>query len=123
MRRARADTGAFAGADAAVLLRVISWGLMGRAGRNPPLSVRLTVKATMVNVRDATRGREIYAEYESPKRKFIAWAELGGAPLRDELRLGIQNVADQIAAQLPVPLPPRTPSTFATKPGQTVPSF
>jgi hypothetical protein len=114
LQRPRVDVAPFEGADAAVVLRVVSWGLMGLRGRNSPLSLNIAVKGTVVNLRDRTRGREFFATYESCKKKFVAWSRQDGQALRNELRLAIQSVADQIAAQLPAPPPPSIKQFVAT---------
>lgn len=116
LRQARVDIRPFEGADAAVVLRVVSWGLMGRRGRNTPLSLNFVVKGTLVNLRDRTRGKEFYAGYESPQQKFVAWSAHDGRALREELRRAIQSVADQIAANVPAPPPPSSPKLLAGTP-------
>jgi hypothetical protein len=116
LRQARVDVSAFDGADAAVVLRVVSWGLMGRHGRNPPLSLHFSIKGTVVNLRDRTRGKEIYATFESRQQKFVAWSADGARELRDELRRAVQSVADQIAAQVPAPPPAPSPRLLVGTP-------
>ena len=116
LRQARVDVSSFEGVDAAMVLRVVSWGLMGHHGRNAPLSLNFTVKGTLVNLHDRTRGREFYASYESSKQKFVAWSAQDGQALRDELRRAVQSVADQIAAHVPAPPPPSSPKLFAGMP-------
>jgi len=113
LRESRVNIAPFPGADAAVVLRVVSWGLMGRAGRNSPLAVKLTVKATLVNLRNRSLRREFYAEYESGTKSFVSWSDDAGQHLREELLSGIQDIADQITSQVPVPVPEPTP--FATR--------
>jgi hypothetical protein len=116
LRETRVNVSAFEGADAAVVLRVISWGLMGRRARNPPLSLHFSVKGTVVNLRDRTKGKEIYAGYESREQKFVAWSAEGARELRDELRRAVQSVADQMAAQVPAPPPVSSPTLFVATP-------
>jgi len=106
MRRVRSDAAAFGGADAGVILRVVSWGLMGRHGHNQLLSVNVVVKGTVVNLREGTRLREFYAQYESPRKKFVEWSVDGGRALRDELRQSVQSIAERIAGEMPPPPPP-----------------
>src|SRR5262249_27582400 len=48
-RRSRSDVRAFEGAEVAVVLRVINWGLSGREGSNKPLSVSFVVKGTVID--------------------------------------------------------------------------
>ena len=106
MRRVRSESAAFGGADAGVILRVVSWGLMGRHGHNKLLSVNVVVKGTVVNIREGTRVREFYTQYESPRKKFVEWSVDGGKALRDELRQSVQSIARQIAGEMPPPPPP-----------------
>jgi hypothetical protein len=115
MRESRVDVSGFPSADAAVVFRVVSWGLMGVAGRNSPLSVNLIVKGTLVNLRNRTRGKESYAVFQSEKRPFVAWSENDGQPLREELRRGVQSLADQFIIQISAPAP--EPSLLATSLG------
>lgn len=115
VRKASSDVRAFEGADVAVVLRVVNWGLSGRAGRKMPVSVSFVVKATLILAKERVRGRSFYATYESAKQPFLVWAADGGKPLRDELWRGVESIANQIAVQLPAP-PPAAP-TPSTAPG------
>jgi hypothetical protein len=113
LKKSWSDVRAFEGTDVGVVLRVVNWGLSGRAGHDPPLSVSLVLKGTLIRVQERVRGRSFYASYESAKQPFVSWAANGGKPLRDELWRGVESIANQIAAQLPVP-PPAPPSAPAS---------
>src|SRR5436190_9114039 len=93
LKKSWSDVRAFEGADVGVVLRVVNWGLSGRAGHDPPLSVSLVLKGTLIRVQERVRGRSFYAGYESAKQPFVSWAANGGKPLRDELWRGVESIA------------------------------
>jgi hypothetical protein len=96
---------AFEGVDTLVMIRAINHGLSGPDRPNPPLTLNLAVRVTLIRAQDRTQLAGFYAQYDSPPRKFVDWAGLGAQPFRIEFERGLQTLAEQIVAQSGLQLP------------------
>jgi len=103
------------GIDTLLLIRTINHGLAGRAGHNSKLALNMAVRATLIRAKDRTQRLGLYAQYDSPKRRFVEWAVNDAAPFRAETERALQSLAGQILNQsgLQVPQVPHAPVGIA----------
>lgn len=87
------------GVDTVLELELVNPGLKGNGSINPALAVCVDVRARLW---EAASGRELwrgYAQYQSARRKFTAWAANDAQLFRRELDLCFAALADQIMNQ------------------------
>ena len=90
---------AFEGIDTLLMIRVVNHGLSGRDGHNSQLALNMAVRVTLIRAQDRTQLSGFYAQFDSPKRRFIKWAVNDGQAFRAEMECGLHSLADQIIAQ------------------------
>jgi len=88
------------GTETALQIHLLSAALTGEGSVNPPLSLCVEAKATLLRARD---GQELYScsvHYRSGGRKFTAWAANDARLFRQEFDQCYHQVGSAIAAQL-----------------------
>ncbi|HVZ66133.1 MAG TPA: hypothetical protein VG936_16315 [Lacunisphaera sp.] len=100
------------GVDVVVGLRITGWGFRARTNPgthssgdieklNPPLALVVSADIVAVQVSDWTDLGGITLWYESPTRKFTAWAVDDAAPLHREMEAARQAIETQIVRHFP----------------------
>jgi hypothetical protein len=90
------------GLDSILEIGVLSLGFKGTQwGRDPPLSVFLTVRVRRYGGRD---GKLLGVQdflHEGDERKFVEWMADGAGPAEEEFERGYREIAGRIVAGIP----------------------
>jgi hypothetical protein len=86
--------------DTILALKVVSFGLTGKEGINPLLSLDVIVQATLIRAKDGQPQHRCFTHFTSERRKFTEWAAHDADLFRLTVARGIGSTADQIVEQL-----------------------
>ena len=101
------------GVDTVLEITVLSHGLIGKEGVNPPLSVEVALCVRLIRVRDGAELYAIYPRYDGGCQKFTQWAANNGQPLREEVQHAYQELSGRIMEKLNLSVDRITGGTLA----------